>query len=62
MRKSGKAQFVTERQRSATYSSENGRRWLTFLRLYGQILDGHERSMAGTDCPPSCGPGDHRGA
>ena len=31
------------------------------VRCSGQIVDGHERSMAGTNCSPSCRSGDGRG-
>jgi hypothetical protein len=54
-------QLVTLCQPLATSPSESGRDRLTFLPPYGQILDGHQRSMAGTRCVPSPGAGDRRG-
>ena len=54
-------QLVTVCQRLATSASESGRNRLTFSPPCGQNVDGHERSMAGTDCAPSCPPGDGRG-
>jgi hypothetical protein len=55
------AQLVTVCQRFATSASDSGRNRLTFMSPYGQILDGHERSMAPTHCAPSCCTGDGRG-
>ena len=60
MRAAAPARLVTLCQRLATSASESGRNRLTFPPLCGQILDGHERSMAGTNCAPSCRPGDGR--
>jgi hypothetical protein len=54
-------QLVTLCQPLATSASESGRDRLTFLSPCGQILDGHERSMAGTHCAPGRRPGDGRG-
>ena len=42
------AQLVTICQRLATSASESGLNGLTFRPLCGQMLDGHEWSMAGT--------------
>jgi hypothetical protein len=55
------AQLVTVCQRLATSASESGRNRLTFLPPFGQILDGHEWSMAGTYWASSCHSGDGRG-
>ncbi len=54
-------QLVTLCQRLATSASESGRNKLTFQLLCGQILDGHEWSMAGARCSPGCRPRDGRG-
>jgi hypothetical protein len=61
MRAAAPAQLVTLCQPLATSAFESGRDRLTFLPPCGQILDGHERSMAGTNCVPSCRAGDGRG-
>jgi len=55
------SQLVTLCQPLATSASESGRNRITFLPPCGQILDGHERSMATTCCAPSCRAGDGRG-
>ena len=55
------ARLVTVCQPLATSASKSGRQRLTFLPLCGQIVDGHERSMAATGCAPSRRPGDGRG-
>ena len=55
------AQLVTICQRLATSASESGRNGLTFRPLCGQILDGHEWSMAGTDRGQSSRPDEQRG-
>jgi hypothetical protein len=54
-------QLVTVCQRLATSTSESGRNRLTFTLLWGQNVDGHERSMAATRCASSCPAGDGRG-
>jgi hypothetical protein len=54
-------QLVTVCKRLATSASESGRNRLTFLPPCGQILDGLDGSMAGTNCVPSCRAGDGRG-
>jgi hypothetical protein len=61
MRTAGKAQLVPIGARLTTPASKSGRKPLTFLAPRGQIVDGHERSMAGTDCAPGCTPGDRQG-
>jgi hypothetical protein len=53
-------QLVTLCQRLAASASESGRNRLTFSRSCGQILDGLDGSMAGTNCVPSCRAGDGR--
>jgi hypothetical protein len=61
MMAAGSAQLVTLCQPLATSAFESGRNRLTFLPTCGQILDGHERSMAGTSCVHSCRAGEGRG-
>ena len=61
MKTAESTQLVTVCQPLATSAFESGRNRLTFLRSCGQILDGHERSMAGTNCVPSWRAGDGRG-
>jgi hypothetical protein len=55
------AQLVTVCQPLATSASESGRNRLTFLPPCGQILDGHEWSMAGRDRGQSSRPDEQRG-
>ena len=55
------AQLVTVCQPLATSASESGRNRLTFMSLRGQMLDGHEWSMAGTDREQSSRPDEQRG-
>ena len=55
------APLVTICQRLGTSASGSGRTGLTFLSLCGQILDGHEWSMAATNCAPGYRSGGGRG-
>ena len=54
------AQLVTICQRLGTSASESRLNGLTFMPLCGQILDGHEWSMAGRDRGKSSRPGEQR--
>jgi hypothetical protein len=61
MKTAESTRLVTLCQRLATSASDSGRNRVTFASLRGQILDGHERSMATTRCAPSCRAGEGRG-
>ena len=55
------AQLVTLCQRFGTSASESGRNLLTFMSLRGQMLDGHEWSMARTGRGYCSRPDEERG-
>jgi hypothetical protein len=61
MKAATSAQLVTVCQPLATSESESGHNRLTFMPLCGQILDGHEWSMAGRDRGQSSRPDEQRG-
>ena len=61
MKAATSAQLVTVCQPLATSESESGRNRLTFMPLCGQILDGHEWSMAGTGRGYCSRPDEERG-